>query len=220
MGMHLDHVSFAAGPEGLTGTAERLSSALGTPFVDGGFHPRFGTRNRILPLKDGQYLEVVEVLDHPAADKAPFGQAVRARSADGGGWLGWVVRVHDLAPVEQRLGREAVPGNRHLPTGEQLSWQQIGVKGLQADPQLPFFVHWLSDMSLHPSKQFADDTATEPTVRLTDLEIAGDPERVNDWLGGDADAALPEVDIKWMAPNGQPGVLAATFRTPSGEVRL
>lgn len=220
VGMKLDHLSFAAGPEGAAATAERLGEKLGAQFVDGGFHPRFGTRNWTLPLADDTYFEVVEVLDHPAADKAPFGQAVRARSTDGGGWLGWVVRVDDLAPVEQRLGREAVPGNRHLPTGEELSWKQIGVKGLQADPQLPFFVHWLSDMALHPSKQFADASATEPAVRLTGLEIAGDPDRVNDWLGGDADAALPEVDISWSAPNGQPGVLAATFRTPSGEVRL
>jgi hypothetical protein len=61
------------------------------------FTPRFGTRNMILPLAHERYVEVVEVLDHPAADKAPFGQAVRARSEMGGGWLGWVVRVDDLA---------------------------------------------------------------------------------------------------------------------------
>ena len=79
-------------------------------------HPRFGTRNMILPLADHTYLEVVEVLDHPASDKAPFGQAVRARSALGGGWLGWVVAVDDIAVVEQRLGREAAAGNRHRPT--------------------------------------------------------------------------------------------------------
>lgn len=70
-------------------TAERLGALLGREFVDGGVHPRFGTRNRILPLADDTYLEVVEVLDHPASDKAPFGQAVRARSA-----LGEIGRAH------------------------------------------------------------------------------------------------------------------------------
>ena len=83
--MRLDHLSFAAGPEGLAETIRRLGAHLGATFLDGGFHPRFGTRNSILPLTDGHYLEVVEVLDHPAADKAPFGQAVRARSR--GRWL-------------------------------------------------------------------------------------------------------------------------------------
>src|SRR5512145_1634659 len=74
----------------------------------------------------GNYLEVVEVLDHPAADKVPFGQAVRARTEAGGGWLGWVVAVDDLRPIEARLGRRAVDGNRRRPDGYELRWKQIG----------------------------------------------------------------------------------------------
>src|SRR4051794_41909271 len=100
--MRVDHVSYAAESGGLRETAERLSDALGVEAVDGGIHPRFGTRNMVLPLSDRRYVEVVEVLDHPASDKAPFGQAVRARSADGGGWLGWVVAVDDLGPAGPR----------------------------------------------------------------------------------------------------------------------
>ena len=211
--MHLDHLSFAAGPEGLEATAQRLGDQLGTPFREGGFHPRFGTRNKILPLTGGQYLEVVEVLDHPAADKAPFGQAVRARSLDGGGWLGWVVSVDDLSPVEERLGRPAVDGHRFLPDGTRLYWQQLGVKGLQSDPQLPFFIRWLSDPSIHPSHG-GDD------VELLEIEIAGDRERVDDWLGGRSDTILHDVDVRWIAPNGQPGLVAAVFSTPRGEVRI
>ena len=149
--MRLDHIVFAAGPGGLAGTSKRLSELLGEPFATGGVHPRFGTRNAILPLTDGTYFEIVEVLDHPASDKAPFGQAVRARSALGGGWMGWVVAVDDIAPFEERLGREAVNGNRHRPDGVELLWRQLGVKGLQADPQLPFFVQWNIEPGDHPS---------------------------------------------------------------------
>jgi hypothetical protein len=211
--MHLDHLSFAAGPEGLEATTQRLGALLGTSFREGGYHPRFGTRNRILPLTDGQYLEVVEVLDHPAADKAPFGQAVRARSEDGGGWLGWVVAVDDLVPLETRLGRAAVDGHRYLDDGTRLIWQQLGVKGMQSDPQLPFFIKWLSDASIHPSTGGRE-------VELLKLEIAGDRERVDDWLGGRSDMILHDVDIEWIAPNGQPGLNAALFSTPRGEVRI
>ena len=211
--MHLDHLSFAAGPDGARQTAARLGQSLGAEFSDGGFHPRFGTRNLTLALTTGRYLEVVEVLDHPAADKAAFGQAVRARSADGGGWLGWVVAVDDLDPIERRIGRPAIDGHRHLPDGSLLEWQQLGVKGLQADPQLPFFVHWLSSAGSHPSVGGRD-------VALLRIEIAGDPERVDDWLGGRSADVLHDIDIDWVAPNGQPGLIAATFGTSSGVVRI
>ncbi|GAB3661145.1 hypothetical protein GCM10027596_20900 [Nocardioides korecus] len=212
--MRLDHIVFAAGPGGLAGTTERLSALLGEEFVTGGVHPRFGTRNSILPLAGGMYLEVVEVLDHPASDKAPFGQAVRARSELGGGWLGWVVAVDDIAPHEQRLGRESVSGNRHRPDGVELRWRQLGVKGLQADPQLPFYVQWETDPANHPS------TGATGQVSLGCLEIAGDPARVSEWLGQPVDEPLEDVKVEWVAPNGTPGINAAKFKTPLGEVRL
>ena len=75
--MRLDHVSYAAEKDGARATADRLAAALGVRAVNGGVHPSFGTRNVILPMAHGRYVEVVEVLDHPVCDKAPFGQAVR-----------------------------------------------------------------------------------------------------------------------------------------------
>lgn len=211
--MRLDHVSFAAGPEGLDATARQLSAMLGVELVDGGVHPRFGTRNRVLPVSDRHYLEVVEVLDHPVADKVPFGQAVRARTEAGGGWLGWVVSVDDLHPVETRLGRRAVDGNRRRPDGYELRWKQIGVKGLINDPQLPFFVRWESDPAEHPSQPGNG-------VELVCLEIAGDPHRVAEWLGEPESHPLEDVDVEWIAPRGQPGIQAVHFRTATGLVRI
>jgi len=211
--MRLDHLSFAAGPDGLAETTRRVGADLGATFLDGGFHPRFGTRNAILPLTAGHYLEVVEVLDHPAADKAPFGQAVRARSEAGGGWLGWVVAVDDLGPIEQRIGRPPVDGHRHLPDGTTLEWQQLGVKDLQVDPQLPFFVRWLSDPAIHPS-------ANGHQIELLKIVLAGDRRRINDWLGGRFESVLRDVDVDWTQPNGRPGLVAAVFSTPRGEVTL
>jgi hypothetical protein len=212
--MRLDHLSYAAGPDGLAGTAQRIGGLLGRDFSEGGIHPRFGTRNMVLPLADHTYLEVVEVLDHPASDKAPFGQAVRARSALGGGWLGWVIAVDDIAPLERRLGRESVAGNRRRPDGTELLWKQIGVNGLISDPQLPFFVQWLSPEGLHPSTGGVDDWS------LACLEIAGDPQRVSEWLGETVEAPLEDVKVEWVAPHGTPGIIAAQFQTPNGLVRV
>ena len=212
--MRLDHLSFAAGPDGLASTAQRLGGLLGQEFRDGGVHPRFGTRNMILPLAGDTYLEVVEVLDHPASDKAPFGQAVRARSLLGGGWLGWVVAVDDIHVVEQRLGREAAPGNRYRPDGTELVWQQVGVNGLLNDPQLPYFIHWQSPAELHPSSGASGEFS------LACLEIAGDPQRVSEWLGETVEAPLEDVKVDWVAPNGTPGIVAVQLQTPHGLVRI
>lgn len=211
--MHVDHLTFAVGPKGLKAEAKRLGELLGEKFINGGFHPRFGTQNRILPLAEGRYLEVVEVLEHPASEKAAFGQAVRARSEMGGGWMGWVVSVDDLTDFEKRLDRQAVHGSRHFPDGRLLEWEQIGVRGLLADPQLPYFIKWGSDPSVLPK-------ALPGTIRLEEIEIAGTRDRVEEWLGLNLDSVFDGVQVKFTSPNGQPGIEAATFATKAGPIRL
>ena len=125
-----------------------------------------------------------------------------------------MVSVDDMAPHEQRLGREAVPGNRHRPDGVELRWRQLGVKGLMSDPQLPFLVQWETGGELHPS-------AAGPTsARLSGLQIAGNTERVTEWLGLSPDHVPGDPTITFVAPNGTPGLLSCTFQTPNGTVTL
>jgi hypothetical protein len=211
--MRLDHVSYVAGPEGLAACVQRLGSQLGAGFTDGGLHPSFGTRNFVLPLAGGCYLEVVAALDHPAVDRALFGRAVRARSEAGGGWLAWVIAVDDLTPIETRLGRPGVPGHRHRPDGFDLRWRQIGVAELTENPQLPFFVQWLSDHQHHPSVPGSG-------VALARLEIAGDESSVDAYLGTSAAQPLDGIGVDWTAPADGGGIVAAQFATVSGIVRI
>ena len=161
-------------PKGSVRAPQRIGAALGAGFRDGGLHPRFGTRNFVLPLANGVYLEVVAALDHPAADKAPFGQAVKARTEAGGGWLAWVIAVDDLAPLESRLGRTAVDGHRRRPDGVELTWRQIGVLDLLDDPALPFFIQWQDEPALHPAA--TPEGAAAPGI--TKVEICGDAAKV------------------------------------------
>ena len=206
--MHVDHLIFATGPDGLKAEAARLAEALGTEYKDGGFHPRFGTRNHIIPLADARYIEVVEVLDHPAADKAAFGQAVRARSEQGGGWMGWVLSVNDIAAYEQRLERAAVPGSRQFPDGRRLEWVQIGIRGLIADPQLPYFLEWKSDDSLRPAALHGD-------CHLKELSISGSADRLSEWLGVEVADEIDGVKLDLVAQYGSPGINSVTFDTPA-----
>jgi hypothetical protein len=212
--MHLDHLSYAAGPEGLGACVQRIGSKLGAGFTDGGLHPSFGTRNFVLPLSDGCYLEIVATLDHPAADRAPFGRAVGARTQAGGGWLAWAVAVEDIATYEARLSRPAAKGHRRRPDGFDLLWHQIGITDVAEDPQLPFFVQWDSDAQHHPATGGS-------SIRLKRLEIAGDETTVDAYLGTSARQPLDGIEVEWSSPvDGETGVLAAVFETPSGEVRV
>lgn len=212
--MKIANLSFAAGPDGLFPAVARLEAALGSSFKDGGFHPRFGTRNHILPLRHGKYIEVVEVLEHPAAEKAAFGQAVRARSEMGGGWLAWVIEVEDIGAIEKRLGRQSAPGTRQFPDGRRLDWRQIGIRGLLNDPQLPYFIQWNSDHDVRPNALPPED------IEILEIEISGSEARVDDWLGFEVGPVFDGVALKFTSPNGQPGVDAVTFRCPKGIVRI
>jgi hypothetical protein len=213
--MRLDHVSYAATSGQLADTVQRLGADVGTGFVDGGRHPRFGTRNFVLPLAGDTYLEVVAALDHPATDREPFGQAVKMRAELGGGWMGWVVAVDDIAPVEARLDRPSVDGNRQRPDGFDLRWKQIGVNDTMNDPQLPFFVQWLVPTEEHPSHA----NGGPGTARISRIDIAGDPTRVSDWLGTPVDSLLDDIDVTWV-DDEEPGIVAVHVEGPHGTVRL
>lgn len=206
--MRLDHVSYACSPGELAEVVQRLGADLGAPFTDGGLHPSFGTRNFILPMANGTYVEVVAALDHPAADKAPFGRAVRQRADEGGGWLGWVIAVDDISALESRLGRDSVAGHRIRPDGADLRWRQIGVLDLLDDPQLPYFIQW-ERVSEHPSASGSD-------IRLATIEMCGSADVLESWLGV---AQAPGVDVTWVEADER-GIVACNFLTPRGFVRI
>jgi len=210
LGMQLDHVSYAVLNSEIADTVQRLGADLGAAFIDGGFHPRFGTRNFILPLAHGSYIEVVAPLDHPAAVSAPFGQAVRERAESGGGWLGWVLAVDDLSPLEATIGRPAAPGHRIRPDGVELSWHQLGVLDLMESPALPYFIKWQDD-NLHPAQ------GSQSQAFVSEIAICAEQELVESWLGNRASTLLEEVNINWVNDE-EPGVTSVTFTTPQGTV--
>ena len=214
--MRLDHLSYVTSHEQLADTVQRLGARLGSTFVDGGVHPRFGTRNFTLPLQNGRYLEVVCPLDHPATDSSPFGRAVSRRAQEGGGWLTWVISSEDLTGIEKKLGRTATEGHRTKPDGKELRWKQIGILELLDNPQLPFFIQWLT--LDHPS------TDGKAVSKITKVEIAGDQKALTEWVGSDLEKVIgSDIQVVWVDPSkndGEEGIVAVYLQTPSGEVRL
>ena len=200
--MRLDHVSYVASHDQISDVVNRIGSQIGTAFVDGGIHPKFGTRNFTAPLLNGQYIEIVCPLDHPATDATPFGQAVKKKADAGGGWLTWVFSSNDLAKVEEKFGRKAADGSRTRPDGSELKWKQIGVKDIMGSGELPFFIQWLTDE--HPSK------VGNSVAKINKIVIADDEELANSWFKNEIKSGLIDIQIEWIKPElneGEKGIV-------------
>ena len=213
--MRLDHVSYVTSHDQLADTVQRLGSRLGSTFVDGGIHPRFGTRNFTCALKNDQYIEVVCPLDHPATEQTPWGKAVSKKANEGGGWFTWVFSTTDIAPVEAKFGRQAVEAHRTRPNGDDLKWKQIGVLEIAETRELPFFIQWLS--ADHPSQ---DGT---PLAEIEKIVIADKERLATSWFKKEILAALGDVSIEWIDPSANDdvwGIVAVHLSTPSGVVVL
>ncbi len=212
--MRLDHISYACQSSELADVVQRIGGDLGNYFVDGGRHPSFGTRNFTLPLAHGVYIEVVGALDHPSAQKAPFGRAVTQRAQAGGGWMSWVVSTDRIDSVEQTLGRAAATGHRIRPDGVDLHWRQLGVLDTMEHPQSPFFIEWQGTKEHHPA--FGGERTG---IKVLGIEI-NCPTRD---LGPMAAELAPLTDlITWVndPEAGEFGINAVTFETPHGHVRI
>jgi len=211
--MRLDHVSYVASHDQISDVVQRIGSQIGTAFVDGGIHPRFGTRNFTAPLLNGQYIEVVCPLDHPATEQTPFGKAVTRKANEGGGWLTWVFSTEDIAPIEERFGRKAVEGHRRRPDGRELNWKQIGVIELLDSAESPFFIEWLTDQ--HPSN---DGNAS---ASIHELRILTTLAATESWIRKEILEIIPDIKIVWEElsdVNNSNGIDSISFLTPSGLV--
>ena len=213
--MRLDHVSYVASHDQISDVVNRIGSQIGTAFVDGGIHPKFGTRNFTAPLLNGQYIEVVCPLDHPATDTNPFGQAVKKKAEAGGGWLTWVFSSSDLGKVEEKFGRKAADGSRTRPDGSELKWKQIGVKDIMGSGELPFFIQWLTEM--HPSKD------GNSVAKIAKIIIADDEQLADSWFKDEIKSGLNGVEIEWVKPelnDGDKGIVAVELQVNNNKIRL
>ncbi len=213
--MRLDHISYVTPHDQLADTVQRLGSRLGSTFVDGGIHPRFGTRNFTCALKNEQYIEVVCPLDHPATEQTPWGKAVSKKASEGGGWFSWVFAAKDISTIEEKFGRKSVDGHRTRPNGSDLKWKQIGVKEIADIREFPFFIQWLT--ADHPSQ---DGT---PLAKIMKIVIADKNQLADSWFKEEILKALGDIDIEWVDPSlndNQTGIIAVQLFTPNGIIEL
>ena len=188
--MRLDHVSYVASHDQISDVVNRIGSQIGTAFVDGGIHPKFGTRNFTAPLLNGQYIEIVCPLDHPATEVTPFGRAVKKKAEEGGGWMTWVISVEDIKLAEKVLERNSVEGVRRKPDGTTLKWKQIGVLDVLNDSKNPFFIEWIS--MNHPSKDGS------PRAKISKIVMNGELKDLNPKFNDTFSEVSQEIEIVWQ----------------------
>lgn len=210
--MQIDHILIPV--TDLDNAAHELETRFGLTSVEGGRHPGWGTANRIVPL-GAAYLELIAVVDAAMARGSAFGRWMADAATDPPRPAGWAVRVADIRATARRLGLPVAAGSRLRPDGRMVGWHTVGLEAAVAEPWLPFFIHWSDEADLPGLTAVAHPAGS---VRLSRVEICGDPSRLAAWLG---DHAVP-IDIR----PGDPGVRAVLERQadeetgPAGPIRL
>ena len=209
--MEIDHVSYVTSHDQISDVINRIGLLIGSPFIDGGMHPRFGTRNFTAPLKNGQYIEVVCPIDHPATDQTNFGIAVKQKALSGGGWFAWVIRTSNIEEIEKRIDRKAIDGDRIKPDGAKLKWKQLGVKELSKNGHFPFFVQWLSEN--HPSKDL------EAKASITSINLNGSKKELNSWIDSDV-SKYNQVKLVEDSTNIDSEITSITFESNGNLIEI
>ena len=203
----VDHLIW--GSRDLEREIERVDEWTGVRPVPGGRHPGEGTRNAIVGLGPGMYLELLG----PDPEQPPL---PRPR------WLGldtlvaprlvtWAARSTDLERRAAAARAAGVPlgevraSRRELSDGEVLSWRLTYPEPLPADGLVPFLIDWGD--SPHPAASAPEG------IRLVDLHAEHpDPAAITELLG--------HLGLELRVAAGPSPALVASLETPRGRVEL
>jgi hypothetical protein len=199
----LDHL-IVAGPD-LDQLVREVADSTGLRPAPGGRHDGQGTRNALLGLGVGRYLELL------APDPEQSGGAFRASIAylDAPALHTWCVRGGDADAVARRVEAAGarprrLAMSRQRPDGVTLEWELVFVDGHPYGGLVPFFIDWRG--SPHPSTTLPLGLACDG-LRLSHPDAGG-----LRTLLADLGALAGEVDV---ATGDAPG-LAAGWRGPRG----
>jgi catechol 2,3-dioxygenase-like lactoylglutathione lyase family enzyme len=194
--MRIDHVIYAVAD--LPTAVARFSEEFGLQATGGGEHRELGTRNRIVPVGAGQYIELMAVADEQP--QHPLAMMLAGLVEDGDRWMGLCLRPENLDEVAGRLSIAVTPAERQNPDGEVLQWRLAGIEAALGPERLPFFIDWQGAEERldreNDEKAHADGIAW--------VEYGGDPARIEEWTLGH--------DLRLRVVAGEPGPRAIAFK--------
>ncbi|MFE0510964.1 VOC family protein [Streptomyces sp. NPDC058964] len=200
----LDHLVLAT-PD-LASTVAEFARRTGVTPAVGGAHPDLGTRNHLVSLGGGSYLEIIgpDPEQSLPGGARPFGVG----GLTGACTVTWAISPPDLdAAVAAARARGYDPGSPHpmsrrRPDGTLLEWRLTGSDTAHPSGLVPFLIDWGS--SLHPS---ASGLPVTPLVEVT--ATAPDPDEIR--------VLLSALDTELRLSEGPVG-FSFTVETPNGLV--
>jgi glyoxalase-like protein len=203
----VDHLVYAT-PDLQVGveTIERLLGVRATP---GGRHPGRGTRNALLSLGPGIYLEIIgpDPEQPTPAQARPFG----IDDLEEPRLVTWAARGKELEQLVSDAARrgvelgEVTSGSRQRADGVVLAWRYTDPRTVVAGGIVPFFIDW--GKTPHPAS-----TAAQGAVLIGLLAEHPDSEQVQ--------GTLSRLGLDLRVQRGSRVALVATVSSPRGRVEL
>jgi hypothetical protein len=203
----VDHLVCAT-PD-LDATVDSLSRLLGVRPTPGGRHSEEGTRNALIALGPGSYLEVLG--PDPSQPDPPRPRWLGVDDVAGPRLTRWALKADDLARQvadAERAGislGQVLSGGRTREDGAHLAWRLTDPRVVVADGIVPFLIDW--GATPHPS-QSASHGVTLVGLRAEHPA----PER--------AQRLLEQLGISLDVREGVRAALIAMLRTPRGLIEL
>lgn len=204
----LDHLVYAT-PD-LPVTLDWFATNTGLRPRTGGTHPSRGTRNALLNLGNGAYLEILATDPGNTTVTGPRWMGVDA--LDRPRLTRWCVRTPDLTAAATRLTGyhpalgERGAGSRRTPAGELLRWEMLLPRPDPVVEIAPFCIDW-SASARHPTEGMPAE------LSLLELRLYHpEPGRLQPLI----DALHPGLTVH----RAERPLLAATLDTPQGRVMI
>jgi hypothetical protein len=203
----VDHLVYAT-PD-LDAGIRTIEGLVGVRATPGGQHPGLGTKNALVALGPGRYLEIIG----PDPDQ-PTSPQPRRFGIDGlkqPRLIGWVAKSTDLEPLVRKartagvgLG-DVIAGSRKRPDGVVLAWRYTDPSVVIEHRLIPYFIDW--GTSPHPAASAARG-ATLVALRAEHPDAS----RVG--------KMLMQIGLALPVQPGPEAVLIATIDSPKGRVTL
>lgn len=184
-----------------------MERCTGIRAVFGGVHPGRGTRNALLALGPGYYLEIIA----PDPEQSSLAWFTQILSMSEPKLIAWAVHTSDLTALAQTATSAGIAidgphdGARSRPDGKMLRWKLFRLRDDRCG-LLPFFIEWGHD-SIHPA------TDAPSGCRLVSLRLQStDAEN----LARTCRALTIDVGV---GPGEKPRLLAR-LASPNGDVEL